>query len=112
MKKILTVLALTATALAAFCAGRVTSQPTQPENLTRIEMAAESGGLYLSYTDDQDRFYDFWIPSGDLESVGLINVNSVKGWETWESAEEVGRWKVERLPWHRKRRGSHDRIYN
>ena len=88
--KILTALVLTATAIAAFCAGRATSQPTQPENLTRLEMTAESGGLYLSYTDDQDRFYDFWIPSGDLESDGLINVNSVKGWETWETADEVG----------------------
>lgn len=85
--KILTALVLVATALAAFVAGRVTSQP---ENLTRLEMTAESGGLYLSYTDDQDRFYDFWIPHRDLESAGLLNVNSVKGWETWESADEVG----------------------
>ena len=85
--KILTALAITATALTAFVAGHVTSQP---ENLTRLEMTAESDGLYLSYTDDQDRFYDFWIPSGDLESAGLINVNSVKGWETWETADEVG----------------------
>lgn len=88
--KILTALALVATALSTFVAGRATSQPTQPENLTRLEMTVESGGLYLSYTDDQDRFYDFWIPYRDLESVGLINVNSVKGWETWESADEVG----------------------
>lgn len=86
-KKIFTALALVATAITAFVAGRITSQP---ENLTRMEMTAESGGLYLSYTDDQDRFYDLWIPSGDLESAGLLNVQNVKGWETWETADEVG----------------------
>lgn len=85
--KILTALAITATALTAFVAGHVASQP---ENLTRLEMTAESGGLYLSCTDDQDRFYDLWIPSRDLESAGLLNVQNVKGWETWETADEVG----------------------
>lgn len=86
-RKIFVTLVITATVLAAFVAGRATSQP---ENLTRLEMTAESGGLYLSYVDNQDRFYDFWIPSGDLESAGLINVQNVKGWEAWETAEEVG----------------------
>ena len=62
---------------------------TRSENFELIEITNAAMGTELTYTDG-DLFYDFWIPSGDLESAGLINVNSVKGWETWESADEVG----------------------
>lgn len=89
-KKLLTALALVATALTAFVAGRVTSQAEQPETLTRVEMTAESGGLYLSYMDDQDKTYNLWIPSADLENAGFLNLRSVKGWEAWETTKEVG----------------------
>ena len=59
------------------------------ENFELIEITNAAMGTELTYTDG-DLFYDFWIPSRDLESAGLLNVQNVKGWETWESADEVG----------------------
>ena len=46
-------------------------------------------GTELTYTDGE-LFYNFWIPEEALKENGLINVQNVKGWETWESADEVG----------------------
>lgn len=89
-RKILYILTAAALTVSAFVAGRVTSQAEQPETLTRVEMTAESGGLYLSYMDDQDKTYNLWIPSADLENAGFLNLRSVKGWEAWETAKEVG----------------------
>lgn len=84
-RKIFVTLSFVATALTAFVAGRATSQPTQPEKpktLTQIEMTLESGGLYLSYIDDQGGFYDFWLPTETLEDKGLIDTANIVDWNT------------------------------
>lgn len=77
---------------AAFFVGNY--QPTKAANtkkdrLELIEITNASTGTALTYTDGE-LFYDFWIPAEALEENGLINVHTVKGWETWETAEEVG----------------------
>lgn len=78
---------------AAFFVGNY--QPTKTDNRTEnfelIEITNASTGTALTYTDtDGELFYDFWIPAEALEENGLINVHTVKGWETWETADEVG----------------------
>lgn len=59
------------------------------ENLELIEITNATTGAELTYTDGKN-FYNFWIPEEALKENGLINAQNVKGWETWESADEVG----------------------
>lgn len=59
---------------------------TAPELL---EMTVESGGLYLEYTDGNN-FYSHWISSENLADHDLINVNDIKGWETYKTDDLVG----------------------
>lgn len=54
-----------------------------------LEMTVENGGLYLEYTDG-DNFYTHWIPSENLADHDLINVNDIKGWETYKTDDLVG----------------------
>ena len=71
---------------------------TQPETVQAeetqtapelIEMTVENGGLYLEYTDGNN-FYSHWIPSENLADHDLINVNDIKGWETYKTDDLVG----------------------
>ena len=52
-------------------------------------MTVESGGLYLEYTDGNN-FYSHWISSENLADHDLINVNDIKGWETYKTDDLVG----------------------
>ena len=87
MKKKIAYLTITAVVgVTAFFVGKnFTEQPTQPEtipeNLERIELTAEKYGLYLEYTDGTS-FYNFWIPTEDLERAGLIDTAHIIDWNT------------------------------
>lgn len=85
MKKKIAYLTITAAiAVTAFFVGKFTT-PTQPETVQAeetqtapelIEMTVENGGLYLEYTDGEN-FYSYWIPTEDLEKVGLIDTANI-----------------------------------
>ena len=87
MKKKIAYLTITAVVgVTAFFVGKnFTEQHTQPEtipeNLERIELTAEKYGLYLEYTDGTS-FYNFWIPTEDLERAGLIDTAHIIDWNT------------------------------
>ena len=59
------------------------------ENFELIEITNATTGAELTYTDGKN-FYNFWIPEEALKENGLISIHTIKGWETWESADEVG----------------------
>ena len=102
MKKKIAYLTLTAViGVTAFFIGKFTT-PTQPETVQAeettpeteksfdlLEMTVENGGLYLEYTDGNN-FYSHWIPSENLVDHDLINVNDIKGWETYKTDDLVG----------------------
>ena len=52
-------------------------------------MTVENGGLFLEYTDGIN-FYSYWIPSEKLADHDLINVNDIKGWETYDTGDIIG----------------------
>ena len=96
-KKILYALATAVIGVAAFSIGKF-SAPTQPETVQPetiqtapelMEMTVENGGLYLEYTDGEN-FYSYWIPSEKLADHDLINVNDIKGWETYDTGDIIG----------------------
>lgn len=93
MKRKIAYLTLTAViGVTAFFVGKnFTEQPMQPE--TKVpeltEMTVESGGLYLEYSDGNN-FYSYWIPSEKLADHNLINVNDIKGWETYDTGDIIG----------------------
>ena len=110
-RKILYALTTAVIATTAFFVGKNFTEPTQqpetiPESLERIELTAEKYGLFLEYTDGNN-FYDFWINKEDLENAGLINLENIEGWETWENSEKVGleiqgskwRYTIEKEPY-------------
>lgn len=72
-----------------------TTEPetVQPETIRTApeltEMTVENGGLYLEYTDGTN-FYSYWIPSEKLADHDLINVNDIKGWETYDTGDIIG----------------------
>ena len=92
MKKKITYLTITAViATTAFFIGKNFTEPTQqPETVHAetirtapelTEMTVENGGLYLEYTDGTS-FYNFWIPTEDLEKAGLIDTANIIDWNT------------------------------
>lgn len=93
MKKKILYLTITAViGVTAFFVGKkFTVQPAQPETKAPelIEMTVESGGLYLEYTDGGN-FYSYWISSEKLADHDLINVNDIKGWETYDTGDIIG----------------------
>lgn len=98
MKKKIAYLTITAViATTAFFVGKNFTEPTQqPETVQAetkapelIEMTVESGGLFLEYTDGNN-FYSYWIPSEKLADHDLINVNDIKGWETYDTGDIIG----------------------
>ena len=98
MKKKIAYLTITAViGVTAFSIGKFTA-PTQPEIAQPetiqtapelIEMTVESGGLYLEYSDGTN-FFTHWIPSEKLADHDLINVNDIKGWETYDTGDIIG----------------------
>lgn len=91
-KKILYAITTAAIAVTAFFIGKnFTVQPAQPETITPelTEMTVENGGLYLEYSDGEN-FYSYWIPSEKLADHDLINVNDIKGWETYDTGDIIG----------------------
>ena len=93
-RKILYILTTAVIATTAFFIGKnFTEQPTQPETIQTapelMEMTVENGGLYLEYTDGTN-FYSYWIPSEKLADHDLINVNDIKGWETYDTGDIIG----------------------
>ena len=93
-RKILYILTTAVIATTAFFVGKnFTEQPTQPETIQTapelMEMTVESGGLFLEYTDGTN-FYSYWIPSEKLADHDLINVNDIKGWETYDTGDIIG----------------------
>ena len=98
MKKKIAYLTITAViGVLAFFVGKF-SAPTEPETVQPetiqtapelIEMTVENGGLYLEYTDGTN-FYSYWIPSEKLADHDLINVNDIKGWETYDTGDIIG----------------------
>ena len=103
MKKKIAYLTITAViGMTAFFVGKFTAQPEQPETVQAeettpeteksfnlLEMTVKNGGLYLEYTDGNN-FYSHWIPSENLADHDLINVNDIKGWETYKRDDLVG----------------------
>lgn len=96
------ILYLTLTAIIAttafFIGKNFTTTTTEPETVQAetiqtapelIEMTVESGGLFLEYTDGNN-FYSYWIPSEKLANHDLINVNDIKGWETYDTGDIIG----------------------
>ena len=92
MKKKIAYLTITAViATTAFFVGKNFTEPTQqPETVHAetirtapelTEMTVENGGLYLEYTDGTS-FYNFWIPTEDLEKAGLIDTANIIDWNT------------------------------
>lgn len=65
------------------------TQPETEKYFDLLEMTVENGGLYLEYTDGEN-FYSHWIPSENLADYNLINVNDIKGWETYKTDDLVG----------------------
>lgn len=92
MKKRITYIITTAvlTGVAFFLGNYQTAQAdNKTENFELIEITNATTGAELTYTDGKN-FYNFWIPAEALEENGLISIHAIKGWETWESADEVG----------------------
>ena len=92
MKKRITYILTTAVlaGTAFFLGNYQTAQAdNRTENLELIEITNATTGAELTYTDGKN-FYNFWIPEEALEENGLISIHTIKGWETWETAEEVG----------------------
>ena len=100
MKKKIAYATITAViGVTAFFIGKnFSATPTQPETVREeetqtapelMEMTVENGGLYLEYTDGNN-FYSHWIPSENLADHDLINVNDIKGWETYKTDDLVG----------------------
>ena len=85
MKRKILYLTITAViGVTAFFVGKnFTEQPTQPETKAPelMEMTVENGGLFLEYSNDGN-FYTYWIPSDDLERVGLIDTENIVDWNT------------------------------
>ena len=91
-RKILYILTTAIIATTAFFVGKnFTVQSAQPETKAPelMEMTVENGGLYLEYTDGTN-FYSYWIPSEKLADHDLINVNDIKGWETYDTGDIIG----------------------
>ena len=95
MKKKIAYLTITAViGMTAFFIGKnFTTTTTQPETTQTapelMEMTVENGGLYLEYTDGTN-FYSYWISSEKLADHDLINVNDIKGWETYDTGDIIG----------------------
>ena len=100
MKRKIAYLTITAVVgVTAFFVGKNFTEPTQqPETVQAetiqtapelTEMTVENGGLYLEYTDGTN-FYSYWIPSEKLADHDLINVNDIKGWETYDTGDIIG----------------------
>lgn len=94
MKRKIAYLTLTAViATTAFFIGKNFTEPAQPETIQTapelIEMTVENGGLYLEYSDGTN-FFTHWIPSEKLADHDLINVNDIKGWETYDTGDIIG----------------------
>ena len=96
-KKILYAATMAVIGMIAFSIGKF-SAPAEPETLQPetiqtapelTEMTVENGGLYLEYTDGRN-FYSYWIPSEKLADHDLINVNDIKGWETYDTGDIIG----------------------
>ena len=96
-KKIVYSVLLAVIATTAFSIGKFTAT-TEPEIVQAetiqtapelIEMTVENGGLYLEYSDGEN-FYSYWIPSEKLADHDLINVNDIKGWETYDTGDIIG----------------------
>lgn len=85
--------------MTAFFIGKnFSTTPTQPETVQPetiqtapelTEMTVESNGLFLEYSDGND-FYSYWISSEKLADHDLINVNDIKGWETYNTGDIIG----------------------
>ena len=93
-RKILYALTAAVIAVTAFFVGKNFTEPTQqPETVQTapelMEMTVENGGLYLEYSNDGN-FYTYWIPSEKLADHDLINVNDIKGWETYDTGDIIG----------------------
>ena len=95
MKRKIAYLTITAViGVTAFFVGKNFTEPTQqPETVQTapelMEMTVENGGLYLEYTDGTN-FYSYWISSEKLADHDLINVNDIKGWETYDTGDIIG----------------------
>lgn len=95
-RKILYAITTAVIATTAFFIGKnFSDQPTQPEPEAiqtapeLVEMTVESGGLYLEYSDGEN-FYTYWLSSEKLADHDLINVNDIKGWETYDTGDIIG----------------------
>lgn len=98
MKKKIAYLTITAViGVTAFSIGKF-SAPTEPEIVQAetiqtapelMEMTVKNGGLFLEYTDGEN-FYSYWISSEKLADHDLINVNDIKGWETYDTGDIIG----------------------
>ena len=98
-RKILYILTTAVIATTAFFIGKnfttTTTEPetVQPETIQTapelMELTVENGGLFLEYTDGE-KFYSYWIPSEKLADHDLINVNDIKGWETYDTGDIIG----------------------
>lgn len=93
-KKILYLTSTAVIGVTAFFIGKNFTEPAQqPETIQTApeltEMTVESGGLYLEYTDGTN-FYSYWISSEKLADHDLINVNDIKGWETYDTGDIIG----------------------
>lgn len=91
-RKILYALTTAVIGTTAFFVGKnFSTQPMQPETKAPelTEMTVESGGLYLEYSDGNN-FYSYWILSEKLADHDLINVNDIKGWETYDTGDIIG----------------------
>ena len=95
MKRKILYLTITAViGVTAFFVGKNFTELTQqPETIQTaqelMEMTVENGGLFLEYTDGIN-FYSYWIPSEKLADHDLINVNDIKGWETYDTGDIIG----------------------
>lgn len=95
-RKILYILTMAVIATTAFSIGKISASFDQPETVKvetitpeLTEMTVENGGLYLEYSDGKN-FYSYWIPSEKLADHDLINVNDIKGWETYDTGDIIG----------------------
>ena len=95
-KKILYAFTAAVIAVTAFSIGKFTTtepETVQPETIQTApeltEMTVESNGLFLEYSDGEN-FFTFWIPSEKLADHDLINVNDIKGWETYDTGDIIG----------------------
>ena len=96
-RKILYALTAAVIAVTAFSIGKF-SAPAEPETVQPetiqtapelTEMTVESNGLFLEYSDGNN-FYSYWISSEKLADHDLINVNDIKGWETYNTGDIIG----------------------